>query len=48
MLYRRLLLARADGEEELAELVLDVVVDEFALLMGLDPEVVDPGRAADD
>ena len=43
ILYRRALLARADGEEELAELVLDVVVEEFARLLGIDPETVDPG-----
>ncbi|HBW18384.1 MAG: metallopeptidase family protein [Streptosporangiaceae bacterium] len=43
VLYRRPLMARADGEEELAELVLDIVVEEFARLLGVDPEVVDPG-----
>jgi predicted Zn-dependent protease with MMP-like domain len=43
ILYRRALLARADGEEELAELVLDVVVEELARLLGIDPETVDPG-----
>ena len=43
ILYRRALMARADGEEELAELVLDVVVEEFARLLGVDPDVVDPG-----
>lgn len=43
VVYRRPLLARADGEEELAELVLDVVVEEFARLLGIDPEAVDPG-----
>ena len=43
MLYRRPLLARAEGEEELADLVLDVVVEEFAQLLGIDPEAVDPG-----
>jgi Zincin-like metallopeptidase len=48
VLYRRPLLARADGEEELTELVLEVVVEEFARLLGLDPDVVDPGRAAED
>ncbi len=48
VLYRRPLLARADGEEELGELVLDVVVEEVALLLGLDPEVVDPGYPAED
>jgi predicted Zn-dependent protease with MMP-like domain len=43
VVYRRPLLARADGEEELAELVLDLVVEEFARLLGVDPEDVDPG-----
>lgn len=48
VLYRRPLLARADNEEELAELVLDVVVEEFAQLLGVDPETVDPGYPDDD
>ena len=43
ILYRRALMARADGEEELAELVLDVVVEEFARLLGVEPEIIDPG-----
>jgi predicted Zn-dependent protease with MMP-like domain len=43
VVYRRPLMARAEGEGELAELVLDVVVEEFAQFLGLDPEVVDPG-----
>lgn len=43
VLYRRALLARADDEEELAVLVLDVVIEEFARLLGVDPEVIDPG-----
>ena len=43
MLYRRPLLARADGEEELGDLVLDVVIEEFAKLLGLDPQAIDPG-----
>jgi len=47
ILYRRALMARAEGEEELAELVLDVVVEEFASLLGLDPETVDPGYDED-
>lgn len=46
VLYRRPLLARADGDEELAELVLDVVVEQFARLLGVDPELVDPGYPA--
>ena len=43
VLYRRPLLARADGEDELGELVLDVVIEEFARLLGLDPQSIDPG-----
>lgn len=43
VLYRRPLLARADDEDELSELVLDVVIEEFARLLGLDPQVIDPG-----
>jgi predicted Zn-dependent protease with MMP-like domain len=43
VLYRRPLMARADDEEDLGELVLDVVVEEFARLLGLDPQAVDPG-----
>jgi predicted Zn-dependent protease with MMP-like domain len=43
VVYRRPLLARADGEEDLGELVFDVVVEEFAHLLGIDPEDVDPG-----
>jgi predicted Zn-dependent protease with MMP-like domain len=48
VLYRRPLMARAEGEEELGELVLDVVVEEFARLLGLDPQVVDPGYPGED
>jgi len=47
VLYRRPLLARSENEEELADLILDVVVEEFARLLGLDPEIVDPGYGAD-
>ncbi len=43
VLYRRPLLARADGEEELSDLVLDVVIEEFARLLGVDPTMIDPG-----
>lgn len=43
VLYRRPLLARADNEDELSDLLFDVVVEEFAALLGLDPEIVDPG-----
>jgi predicted Zn-dependent protease with MMP-like domain len=48
VIYRRPVLARADGDEELGELVLDVVVEEFARLLGLDPQVVDPGYPGED
>jgi predicted Zn-dependent protease with MMP-like domain len=42
VLYRRPLLARADGEDDLGELVLDVVIEEFARLLGVDPQSIDP------
>jgi predicted Zn-dependent protease with MMP-like domain len=48
VLYRRPLMARADGDEELAELVLDVIVEEFAHLLGVDPQTVDPSYPGDD
>ncbi len=47
VVYRRPLMARADTDEDLGELVFDVVVEEFARLLGLDPEDVDPGYPAD-
>ncbi len=43
VLYRRPLLARAEDEEELSELIFDVVVEEVAELLGLDPDAIDPG-----
>ncbi len=39
---------RADGEEDLGELVFDVVVEEFARLLGIGPGDVDPGYADGD
>jgi predicted Zn-dependent protease with MMP-like domain len=48
VVYRRPLLARADDEEDLGELVFDVVVEEFAQLLGVDPEDVDPGYSGGD
>jgi predicted Zn-dependent protease with MMP-like domain len=48
VLYRRPLMARADGEDELGDLILDVVVEEFARLLGVDPETVYPGYAAEE
>ncbi len=48
VVYRRPLAARADSEEELSELIFQVVVEEFARLLGLDPEEIDPGYDADE
>jgi predicted Zn-dependent protease with MMP-like domain len=48
VLYRRPLMARADDEDDLRELVLDVVVEEFAGLLGVDPQDVDPGYPDED
>lgn len=48
VLYRRPLMARADDEDDLGELVLDVIVEEFARLLGLDPQAVDPGYPDED
>ena len=43
VVYRRPLLARAEDDDELGDLIFDVVVEEFARVLGLDPEAVDPG-----
>jgi predicted Zn-dependent protease with MMP-like domain len=43
VLFRRPLLARAEDEEELSELVFDVVVEELAEILGVDPDTIDPG-----
>ena len=43
VLFRRPLLARAEDEDELSDLVFDVVVEEVAEILGVDPETVDPG-----
>ena len=43
VVYRRPLAARADSEDELGELIFRVVVEEFARLLGVDPEEIDPG-----
>ncbi len=48
VVYRRPLMARADGEEDLGELVFDVVVEEFARLLGIDPKDVDAGYSGGD
>jgi predicted Zn-dependent protease with MMP-like domain len=43
VVYRRPLLARSESDTELSDLVFDVVIEEFARFLGLDPESVDPG-----
>jgi predicted Zn-dependent protease with MMP-like domain len=43
VLYRRPLELRAVDREDLEDLVHDVVVEEVAHFLGLDPDVVDPG-----
>ena len=48
VVYRRPLSARADSEDELSELVFEVVVEEFARLLGVNPEDVDPGFGDDE
>ena len=42
VVYRRPLEARAGGREDLGDLVHEVVVDQVAQLLGLDPDVIDP------
>ena len=48
VVYRRPLMARADGDDDLGELVFEVVVEEFARLLGMNPEDVDPSYPAED
>jgi predicted Zn-dependent protease with MMP-like domain len=43
VVYRRPLMARAEDDDELSDLIFDVVVEEFARVLGLDPETIDPG-----
>jgi predicted Zn-dependent protease with MMP-like domain len=43
VLFRRPLMARAEDEDELSDLVFDVVVEELAEILGVDPETIDPG-----
>ncbi|HEX7269657.1 MAG TPA: metallopeptidase family protein [Streptosporangiaceae bacterium] len=48
VVYRRPLMARADGDDDLTELIFEVVVEEFAHLLGMNPEDIDPGYPAED
>lgn len=43
VVYRRPLMARTESDSELSDLVFDIVVEEFADFLGLDPDSVDPG-----
>jgi predicted Zn-dependent protease with MMP-like domain len=43
VIYRRPLLARSESDGDLSDLVFDVVVEEFADFLGIEPESVDPG-----
>lgn len=43
VLYRRPIQARARGEIALRRLILDVLVEQVADLLGIDPADVDPG-----
>jgi predicted Zn-dependent protease with MMP-like domain len=47
VMYRRPLMARADDDDELNDLIYDVVVEQFAQVLGLDPEAIDPGYRDD-
>lgn len=47
VLYRRPLELRALDRSDLADLVHDVVVEEVAHFLGMDPDTVDPGYGGD-
>lgn len=42
VIYRRPLLARAENDDELSDLVFEVVVEELAQALGIDPDSIDP------
>jgi predicted Zn-dependent protease with MMP-like domain len=46
VVYRRPLEARAADRDDLADLVHDIVVEQVAELLGMDPAAVDPGYPA--
>jgi predicted Zn-dependent protease with MMP-like domain len=47
VVYRRPLLARADNDEDLSDLVYDVVIEELARALGIDPDAIDPHYGED-
>jgi predicted Zn-dependent protease with MMP-like domain len=42
VIYRRPLLARVENDDELSDLVFEVVVEEVARALGIDPDSIDP------
>lgn len=42
VIYRRPLLARSENDDDLRDLVYDVVVEELAQVLGIDPDSIDP------
>jgi len=42
VIYRRPLLARCENDDDLRDLVYDVVVEELARALGIDPDSIDP------
>jgi predicted Zn-dependent protease with MMP-like domain len=42
VLYRRPLLARSETDDDLRDLVYDVVVEELAEVLGIEPDSIDP------
>lgn len=48
VVFRRPIEARATGETELARMIRDLLVEEVADLLGLSPELVDPGYDSPD
>ena len=48
VIYRRPLELRAIDRDDLEDLVHDIVVEEVARFLGLDPEIVDPGYGGEE
>jgi predicted Zn-dependent protease with MMP-like domain len=42
VVYRRPLMARSENDDDLRDLVYDVVVEELARVLGIDPDSIDP------
>jgi predicted Zn-dependent protease with MMP-like domain len=48
VIYRRPLELRAIDRDDLEDLIHDIVVEEAARFLGLDPEIVDPGYGGEE